>query len=109
MTLTSEEKELLMSVLKYYHKNEFTGITDYEKVIGLVEEVEEGIFAYPCPCQTIYLDDTFYAVEYGKQHIIDGNYYYDFNTNDNNNIAGTYTYICKYEWERNSIADQGGL
>lgn len=107
MTVTDTEKDLLYYPLKHYLRNEYMGLCDYDYVIENREEIlieyGEVIYKYNCPCQTIYLDIDGYAVNYDKQHIIEENYYYDFNTD--NTGAGTYTYIAPLEWKRSSIGD----
>lgn len=100
MTVTDEERRTLHNVLQHYHKLEYQRITDYDKVIDARETIEEGVTLYPCPCQPIYLDDNFYAVTYGNQYVIDDEYYYDFNSETELDICGTYTYINTYEWLR---------
>ena len=107
MTVTKIEKELLYYPLKHYLKNEYIGLCNYDHIIENREEIKieynETIYKYNCPCQTIYLDIDGYAVNYDKQHIINEEYYDDFNTNEEG--AGTYTYIAPLEWKRNNTGE----
>ena len=108
MTLSDDDIETITCALKHYHATRYQGITDYTKVINAREEItvnEDTFYKYPCPCQTIYLDDECYAVEYDKQHIIDEKYYYYFNPETVDDIAGTYEEIGSYEWKRTSTTE----
>ena len=103
MDLTESDIELISSILRYYHKPEFRGITDYRTAVLNRKEISEGIWEYKCPCQTIYLNNEHYAVEYGRQHTNGGYYSYDFNTYENNNeeeLPYTYDILTKLEWKR---------
>lgn len=106
--LTSDEKETIKTALTHYLKNEYRILADFEKVIENREEVENNIWMYPCPIQTIYLDETFYAVTYGKQRVTDDKYEYNFTdidvdpSEDNGDI---YDYTTSLEWKRDTIFD----
>lgn len=88
MTLTSDEREEIATVLNHYLLNEYRRVTNYYKAIDNRVEVETGIYMYPCPIQKIYLDDENYAVTYDRQTVWtayldeDGSIVYD--TTDNN-------------------------
>lgn len=105
MTLSDDDIETITCALKHYHATRYHGITDYTKVINAREEISINnttVYKYPCPCQTIYLDENHYAITYDKQYIIDNYYYYDFNPDTTDDIAGTYEQIGTYEWKRTS-------
>jgi len=65
--LTEEETEQIACAINHYLQSQYRRITDIYAVIENRELVEEGIWKYPCPCQTIYLDDNAYAVNAGRQ------------------------------------------
>ena len=101
--VTSEEIEMLKYPLKHYLKDSVVKLCNFETVITNREEVEEGIYEYKCPLQTVWLNEEGYAVTYGNQYVIDDEYYYDFNTYSTEiDLAGTYEYINTLEWKNNS-------
>ena len=67
--ITDDEREQIKCALWHYHRSKYHRITDYNKVINNREEIEEGVFYYPCPLQDVYLDDTFYAVTHDRQFV----------------------------------------
>lgn len=90
--ITGITKEDLISRLKRWVPSRYHDINDFETIIDRAELVEDKYWAFDCSFQTVYLDkDNFEPVNYKEQHIIDENYYYDYNTSDDG--AGTYTYI----------------
>ena len=70
-TLTEEETEKIACAINHYLESQYLRITDVYSVIENRELVEENpnIWAYHCPCQTIYLDDNAYAVNCGRQYV----------------------------------------
>ena len=107
MTLTDEEVETITCAIKHYLQTDFHLITDFQKVIQNREEFEinvngerKTLYKYECPCQTIYLGENNYPWTYGQQYIVNDEYYYDFNENNDGEAAGTYTYINTVEWKR---------
>lgn len=69
MTLTEDERGEIKSALWHYLLSKYRRITNLDAVIDQRIEVTEGVYAYPCPCQTVYLDDNAYAVTYGRQTV----------------------------------------
>lgn len=67
--LTEEETEKIACAINHYLQSQYLRITDVYSVIEQRELVgeEPNVWAYNCPCQTIYLDDDAYAVNWGKQ------------------------------------------
>ena len=107
-----EAKELLESVLMYYHKTEYNSITDYDKVIDHRVEMQidgQTIYKYNCPAQTIYLDTNHYPITYDKQKVDNEYYYYCFDDIDDeitDDDIDRYKYKIPYEWKRTSIYDE---
>ena len=91
-------------ILRFYHKPELRQITDYEQTVTLGTEITvngETIMSYPCPMQTIYLNENGYPITYDRQKVDPEKnaYYYKFTDEDvDDDIA--YEYICQYEWKR---------
>ena len=88
--------------LRYYHKSIYASVTDYPTIIANKTEVSEGIYAYKCPGQTIYLDSDAYAVTYDRQ-IVDTEenaYYYKFTDDDDIETDMAYEYVTTYEWQK---------
>lgn len=112
--ITDEVIEEVTYALKHYLYEWYKDICDYETVIRNRKEiiidvngVETTIYAYECPCQTVYLNSLHYPMSYGRQHIVNDEYYYDFNIvedDDAGEDAGTYTYINTTEWKKTDIA-----
>lgn len=67
--LSEEETETIACAIRHYLQPQYLRITDVYNVIANREQVEEGIWAYNCPCQTVYLDDNAYAVDCGRQYV----------------------------------------
>ena len=67
--LTEEERDEIKSALWHYLLDKYRRITDLDAVINQRTEVTSGIYEYPCPCQTVYLDENAYAVTYGRQTV----------------------------------------
>ena len=90
----NETRELLIDKLKRFVPTRYHDINNWDIIIDRCELVEnETYYMFPCSFQNVYLDkNTLEPVTYDKQHIIDGDYYYDYNTNDSDG-AGTYNYI----------------
>lgn len=68
-TLTEEETEKIACAINHYLQSQYLRITDVYAVIEnreLLDE-DEQVWAYHCPCQTIYLDNEAYAVDWGRQ------------------------------------------
>lgn len=90
MKLEYSDEEIERTLRKYILPK-YANLNNWKIIIERAEEIEEGIFAFKCNInQTIYVDQYLQPVSYGKQHIIDDNYYYDFNTTEG---SGTYTLI----------------
>jgi hypothetical protein len=68
-TLSEEETEKIACAINHYLQPQYSRITDIYSVIETRQEIEPGIWAYYCPCQTIYLDDDAYAVNCGRQYV----------------------------------------
>lgn len=68
-TLTQEERDEIKSALWHYLLDKYRRITNLDAVIDQRTEVTSGIYEYPCPCQTVYLDENAYAVTYGRQTV----------------------------------------
>lgn len=113
--LENEHRELIekvSGVLNHYLSNEYKILSNYEIIIDNRREITvhgETIYAYDCPCQTIYLDENLYAVTYDRQKVEDDKYYYNFTSIESNpNMKDIYTYIAPYEWKR-STSGGGGV
>lgn len=106
--ITQEEIEAITCALQYYLNDLYKEICDYETVIRNrktttidVGGIPQTVYIYECPCQTIYLNSLHYPVSYGRQHIMNNDYYYDFNEyNDEIDQAGTYTRVNDCEWHK---------
>jgi len=97
--LTDEDVTYLTYPLKHYHSEYWRSVTDYEYAIRHRTLVDEGIWMYNVPSQKIYLNSLGYAVEYDKQHIIEGEVYYEFDETIDSD-AGTYIYLNNLEWKK---------
>lgn len=108
MTLSDDDIESIKCALTHYLMDDYRHIADLDKIIENREEVDDNVFMYPCPCQTIWLDDTFYAVTYANQRVVDDKYQYNFSgipvdpSEDNGDL---YSYSTSLEWMRESIFD----
>lgn len=95
---------VISRILRFYHRPDLRQITEYENIVHLGEEITvngESCMAYPCPMQTIYLNEDGYAVTHERQKVdTEKNaYYYKFTDEDvADDIA--FEYICPYEWKR---------
>jgi hypothetical protein len=69
LTLTEQQRGEIKSALWHYLLDKYRRITNLDAVIDQRTEVTTGVYAYPCPCQTVYLDENAYAVSYGRQTI----------------------------------------
>lgn len=69
--LTDEEKEDIACAIRHYLLSKYFPITDIYTVIDnrVLLDDDPVIYAYYCPCQTIYLDENYYAVRCGRQYI----------------------------------------
>ena len=136
MTLTDDEIEEIACAIRHYLLSKYMPITDVYASIDnrvLIDD-DPVIYAYYCPCQTIYLDENSYAVECGRQHIefndsegkpvIDGGDYdpeksivtYDFRDNigylppdfdGDTSIGAAMTLLGSYEWKRSKSGGGG--
>lgn len=96
---------VISRILRFYHKPELKDITDYETVVTLGEEIivdGEPIMKYPCPMQTIYLNEDGYPIDYERQRVNSelNAYYYKFTDDDEVEEDVAYEYVCPYEWKR---------
>lgn len=70
-TLSEEETEKIACAINHYLQPQYSRITDIYTVIENRRQVptqdESIIWAYDCPCQTVYLDEDAYAVDCGRQ------------------------------------------
>lgn len=103
MTLTEDEIEELSVILFHYLKPEYRRLCDFETVIqerNTLTVDGETVYAYECPCQTIYLNTENYPITYGKQlvDIEDDGYYYQFVEDDTINTV--MDRVTSYEWKR---------
>lgn len=89
-------KENLIVALKYYIPIKYWNLNDWQTIINREEEVEKNIFQYKCSFFTLYFNEKLEPIEYGKQHIIDNQVYYDLNKYKGG--AGTYTLLGSVHW-----------
>lgn len=84
-----ETKELIIEKLQRFVPTRYHDLNNWEIIVSRVEEIDEKYYKFRCSFQNVYLDKiTLEPVTYDRQHIIDGDYYYDYNTDDSG--AGTY-------------------
>jgi hypothetical protein len=69
--ITEEEAEKIACAIRHYLLPEYLPIVDVYAVIENRQLVDDDplIWAYHCPCQTVYLDDAAYAVNCGRQYV----------------------------------------
>lgn len=69
--ITEDEADKIATAIRHYLLPDFLNITDVYSVIANRELIDEdpNIWAYHCPCQTVYLDDECYAVDCGRQYV----------------------------------------
>lgn len=89
-------KDNILHALKYYVPIKYWNLNDWDIIINREEEVEKNVFQYKCSFFTLYFNQELEPVTYGKQHVIDGQVYYD--RNKSNIGAGTYTLLGSVDW-----------
>lgn len=69
--ITEDEAEKIAIAIRHYLRGEYLRILDVYSVIENRELVDDDpvIWAYHCPCQTVYLDEDAYAVDCGRQYV----------------------------------------
>lgn len=69
--ITEEEAEKIACAIRHYLHPDYLHIVDVYSVIENRQLVDDDpvIWAYHCPCQSIYLDDDCYAVDCGRQYV----------------------------------------
>ena len=90
----------ILTALKYYIPTNYWNLNNWKIIINREEEVEKNIFQYRCSFFTLYFNEKVEPITYGKQYVIDGKVYYDRNKNKVG--AGTYTYLGKLRWDKQS-------
>ena len=93
-------KENILIALKYYIPNKYWNLNNWDIIINREEEVKTNVFQYKCSFFTLYFNETLEPITYGKQYVIDDKVYYD--RNKSNVGAGTYTYLGKVKWYKQS-------
>jgi len=90
----AETREILIEKLQRFVPTRYHDLNNWGIIIDRAELVNnDTLYLFKCSLQNVYLDkNTLEPVTYKEQHIIDGDYYYDYNTNDGDG-AGTYNYI----------------
>ena len=78
---SSEELSTIASI-KLYVPSKYYDLINWSIILKRVEEVEDNIYHYPLTVMDLYLDKDYKPVNYKRCHIIDGDFYYDFNPQD---------------------------
>lgn len=112
------DKETLIKILQRFVPTRYHDLNNWEIIIKRAKIIEDKYYAFRCSFQTIYLNKNYEPVNYDRQHIINGDYYYDYDEGEPGG-AGTYTYIISVkkkkaedllsELEEDDIDDDGEL
>lgn len=85
------DNRTIVRTLENYIPMEYWELYDWDLIIERVKEVEDNIYCFDCHFVKLYFDGEMNPITYGKQKVINGKLYYDFNSDDSH--AGTFTYL----------------
>lgn len=88
----SDDDKLKVSIIKQYVLPQHYDLINWQIVFKRVKQINNNLFLYPLGIMDLYLDDELNVVDYGRCHIINNEFWYDFNNHPI--VAGEqYTYI----------------
>ena len=88
----SDSDKLKIDKIKQYVLVKHYDLINWQIVLNRVKPIKDNLFLYPLGVMDLYLDSNLDVVDYDRCHIIDNQFWYDFNKHPI--VAGEqYTYI----------------
>lgn len=88
----NDDEILKVSKIKQYVLPKHIDLINWKIVLSRVKKIQKNLYLYPLGIMDLYLDENLNVVDYGRCHIIENQFWYDFNNHPI--VAGEqYTFI----------------